>query len=684
MAKTLPGRLLLACLALMVCPWSTVWAGDRNHELAAYDALIQPAQRKHWGFQPVRRPPIPAIKDQNWTRNPIDAFVLSQLESRQWRPAPPATPTALLRRMYLDVIGLPPSLAEQQAALNQPTPERFDRLVEELLARPEFGERWGRHWLDVVRYADTNGYERDATKPNVWRYRDYVIRSFNQDKPFDRFILEQLAGDELPDASAESMIATGFLRLGPWDDEPADPKEDRFDQLDDLVSTTSLAFLGLTMGCARCHNHKFEPLTMHDYYRMVAIFDPLQRPQNGRTELDLPAVPHQRSEGWPGAGAWCPASALGSLATPATWTASLWLLAQSKHPPAEVRGYFLVERSPRAPATHLLIRGKATRPGPAVEPGLPAVLVSHQPTINPTRYSTGRRLTLARWIASEKNPLTARVIVNRVWQHFFGEGLVRTPSDFGTMGQPPTHPELLDYLADEFVRSGWSIKQLARWILTSQTYRMSRRWQSDYAAADPENRLLWRVSPHRLEVEAIRDGMLAASGRLNRKMYGPSMYPQVPREALASHSDPDKIWHAFDERESSRRTVYAFVKRSLIVPMLEVMDFCDTTRSSAQRLVTTVAPQALSLFNGDFVNRQGRHLAQRLEAEAGTDPAAQIDLAYRLTLCRPPNESERTALFEFLRTTREPESANRHGAASPALRELCRVLLNLNEFVYPD
>jgi hypothetical protein len=627
--------------------------------------------------------------------------VLARLETEGWKPNPAAEPRALLRRVHLDLAGLPPTLAEQEAYAADPGAAALDRVIDDLVARPGYGERWGRHWLDLVRYADTNGYERDAARPFVWRYRDYVIRAFNDDKPFDRFVLEQLAGDELPDADADTLIATGYYRLGPWDDEPADPQEDRFDQLDDLVSTTSLAFLGLTLGCARCHDHKFEALTMHDYYRLVAVFNGLNRPQAGRTELVLPSGSRERvavqrrrdrdvaalkrlGTGWSVLAPLSPARALSQQAA---------ALVRNSTPDLPL-GYFMVETSAQPPATHLLLRGKASRPGPTVGPGVPRVLVEKQPTFpSPGKHSSSRRLALARWIADGNNPLTARVIVNRVWQHHFGEGLVRTPSDFGVMGRPPTHPELLDWLTAWFVDNGWSVKKLHRLIMTSNTYRMSKSWNREYGARDPENALLWRFPYGRLEVEAIRDSALAVSGQLNRTMYGPSMYPQVPREALAGSSDPDTIWKPSSEREAARRTVYAFIKRSLVVPMLEVLDVCDTTRSADKRLVTTVAPQALTLFNGDFVNRQARHFANRLVEEAGSDPQKQIERAYLLALCRAPTERERHVMLRFLRQemanllqdTRKnggylEESAARH----KALEQMCRVVFNLNEFVYAD
>jgi hypothetical protein len=399
---------------------------------------------------------------------------------------------------------------------------------------------------------------------------------------------------------------------------------------------------------------------------MVAIFAPLQRPRRGREELDLPA---------------------GSAAQ----------LADARRTPGGPplpRGYFLYEPTQRPPATQVLIRGKAGRPGAAVAPGVPAVLISTQPVFpEPPSGTSLRRLALARWLASPGNPLTARVLVNRIWQFHFGEGLVRTPSDFGVMGDPPTHPELLDWLADWFVQQGWSIKKLHRLIVSSNTYRMSKQWRADYAAQDPEDRLLWRVPYHRLEVEVIRDAMLAVSGRLNARMYGPCVFPPVPRAALAGNSDPDKIWEPSPEPEASRRTIYAFLKRSMIVPLLETLDLCDTTRSSAKRLVTTVAPQALSLFNGEFVNRQAVYLAERLEREAGEDAVRQIDHAYRLALCRPPRDLERAALKRFLdqemaallaEAGGKPAGLNRSQARQLALSHLARVILNLNEFMYPD
>ena len=596
------------------------------------DEVIPKAPSEHWSFQPVKRPSVPESAFQH----SIDAFIFGRRD-----PSPQAAPMALLRRVYLDLIGLPPTIEEQDAFSHEPHPSHksYEAVIDNLLTRPEYGERWARHWLDVVRYADSNGYERDAEKPFVWRYRDYVIESLNEDKPFDRFVMEQLAGDELPDRSVESHIATGFLRLGHWDDEPADPAADRFDQLDDIVSTTGQAFLGLTIGCARCHDHKFEPLATRDYYSLVAIFNPLERPRKGRTELTVPV------DG------------------------------------TEI--YAWREPSAKAPETHVLLRGSPTRFGDLVEPAVPAILVKQQPQFQAGEKTTQRRLGLAQWIASTNNPLTARVIVNRVWQQHFGQGLVTTANDFGLMGAAPSHPELLDWLAHWFMHDAqWSLKKLHRLILTSSTWQQAvgveqgapsteKAGSSElHAPSSMPHAGGLQVRYRRLEVEAIRDSMLAVSGQLNPKRFGPAMKPGIPAAALEANTDKEKIWRASDEREASRRSIYAFIKRGLVVPMLETLDLADTVSSCPQRQVTTVAPQALSLFNGDFVNQQAKHFASRLKREAGDDPAKQITLAWRLALCRDPSADELAKMQAFLR--------------QQSLGQACRVILNLNEFVYPE
>jgi mono/diheme cytochrome c family protein len=629
---------------------------------APADEAATPSPREHWAFQPIRPPTVPEVQDRDWVCNVIDRFVLAKLEARGWRPNPRAPKEMLLRRLYLDLIGLPPTPAEQDAHWQTTGPDAYERLVDQLLHHPAYGERYARHWLDVVRYADSNGYERDAAKPEVWRYRDYVIRAFNADLPFDRFIVEQIAGDELDDGEADAIVATGFNRLGPWDDEPADVAADRFDQLEDIVNSTCQAFLGLTMGCARCHDHKFDPLSQRDYYSLVSVFGLLKRPQSGRTELTLPiAKPADRQR------------------------------MSEEQKKASPQGYFFEEMAATDPF-HVLVRGNPHQPAEEVLPAVPVALASEPPEfLPPSEFTSRRRLSLARWLVGNENPLTARVIVNRVWQWHFGEGLVRTPNDFGLNGEQPTHPELLDYLAWWFVHEAdWSLKKLHYLILTSNSYRQSHRNREDYAAVDPENRTLWKRSLVRLEVEPIRDSVLAASGQLDRSMYGPPMYPHIPREALESHADKTSIWPAFDERSAARRTVYAFAKRSLVVPMLEVLDFCDTTRSSPKRRVTTVPTQALTLYNSDFSMQQAAHFARRLQLEAGNDLAAQIELLWRLALCRRPTAEELATMRQFVADEIEHLRSQSDGTRTDAeLNEaariqLCRVVFSLNEFVYPD
>lgn len=722
-----------------------------------------------WSFQPVQQPAIPPVANADWVSNPIDAFVLARLEAAGFDPNPPAPPRALARRAAFDLLGLPldPDVADEVAAKMRSDEFAFDRFVDQLLASPHYGERWARHWLDLVRYADTNGYEIDGTKPMAWKYRDYLIQSLNDDTPYDRFILEQLAGDELPDASPRTVIATGFIRVGPWDAErgasvqPSEVIEERFNELDDMVATTSQVFLGLTLGCARCHDHKFDPLTARDYYSMVSIFSPLERQRAGRTELTRPTVPPTElkeknladariaelrektksltkplrdgllADGKSG----LPADAVTAFKTPPekrndnqkqlvqrfqsaldtkvesslkSEIAAEFLTEEARQSIELLRreildlegrfnypaGYFFYEPSPVPPPTHLLKRGNPKQPGPVVEPAVPAAIVhqsGQQPPgfESPDAFTSRRRISLARWIASGDNPLTARVIVNRVWQGHFGQGLVRTSSDFGRRGTPPTHPQLLDWLAHWFVHdANWSLKKLHRLIMTSNTWRMSKRLNAEYDAKDPDNRLLWRFPYRRLEAEAIRDAMLSTSGQLNGELFGPSMYPFIPADARRSGYDPTKVWRDFDEKDASRRTVYAFVKRTLIVPFLDTLDFCDTTRSAGQRETTIVAPQALELLNGDFTNRQAAHFAARLIRECGDDIDQQIKRAVRLALARPADKSEMLVLRQHWSAQRaaflEDNSVSAADADHRALAQVCRVIFNLNEFVYTD
>jgi hypothetical protein len=638
--------------------------------LGTADLLRADEPTRHWAFQPVRRPALPTVRERDWVRTPIDAFILAKLETAGIPHAPPADRRILLRRVYLDLIGLPPTLEEQRAFLADARPDALTHVVDSLLARPEYGERWARHWLDVARYAETNGYERDGKKPSAWRYRDYVIDAFNKDKPYDRFLTEQLAGDEIDGANAETQIATTFLRLGTWDDEPAEPMMDRYDQLDDVLGTTASAFMGVTLRCARCHDHKFDPFSQVDYYRMLAVFEPLKRPQSGRKDLDRPV------------------GTAPELANP-------FVAAYRQH------AYIWYEDSPKAPVTHLFRRGDPARPKNEVTLGLPEILVEKQPPPPQSRpRSTGRRLWLARWLTDPHNPLTARVMVNRIWQGHFGRGLVSTPNDFGTMGDAPSHPELLDWLASRSVEDGWSVKKLHRLIVLSNTYQQSAAMPesgirtSKLRSTDPRNRLLSRWPQYRLQAEAVRDSMLAVSGSLNQLQGGQSMYPTLPRAVLAGQSRPGEGWGKSEVHEQHRRSIYIFVKRSLAVPELDLLDAPDTTSSCEMRPVSTTAPQALTFLNGTFANEMALAFAARLEREAGEDPANQVNRAFELALCRQPREAELESCVKFLASQKQQLQAHARQAANKdpkvtenilrrrALAMLCLVLLNTNEFGY--
>jgi len=598
-----------------------------NRGAAWPDGIDDQADRLSlWSLRPIRRPQIPSVTDASWVQNPIDSFVLAQLESRQMVASPRARHRHLIRRATLDLLGLPPTPSEVDRFAKDPAAGAFERVIDRLLANPHYGERWGRHWLDLVRYADTNGYEVDGVKPLAWKYRDWVIGALNADRTYDRFVIEQLAGDEVAAATTETVLATGFHRVGPWDAErgasvqKSEVIEELYNELDDMVSTTSQVFLGLTIGCARCHDHKFDPLTARDYYSMVAVFRGLKREHKGRAELARAALPP------------------GQLA--------------GKDLKAQPQGYFFFEPSPTPPVTHLLNRGNPDQPGIEVTAAVPAALVERQPAFDAAdKFTSRRRISLARWIMSDDNPLTRRVIVNRVWQYHFGTGLVGTANDFGVRGNLPTHPELLDWLAEWFrVEAGYSLKKLHRLIMTSRTYATSKRSHSGNAGKDVENLFLSHFPVRRLEVEAIRDSMLAVSGRLNDRLYGAPMYPFIPADALRSGYNPSGVWKPFNETDANRRTIYSFLKRTLMIPFLETLDFCDTARSAERREVTTVAPQALELFNGEFVNRQSRYFADRVIAEAGTSPDSQLEHAFRLALGRLPTAFERTSLLGFLST----------------------------------
>lgn len=578
------------------------WPDNRMLDLYERTTTVR-AGRDWWSFQPVVRPAPPTIAG-NPSQNPIDAFILEGLQKAGLEPAPPADRRALIKRVYFDLLGLPPTADEIDAFVRDKSPRAYEQLVQKLLDSPHFGERWARHWLDLVRFAETSGYERDQEKVGAWKYRDWVIRAINSDKPYDRFVVEQLAGDEVPDANEETVTATGFLRLGTWNDEPNDPQEYKYERLEDLVHVATAAFLGTTVKCARCHDHKFDPIPQTDYYRVAAAFwaGPIE-PRGS----NLLGGPSKEELGY------------------------------------DVLGWTDIRRDP--PPLHLLKKGEPKYPGPVVPPGtLSVVPALDREFASPEQdaKTTKRRLQLAEWIVDPRNPLTARVFVNRLWQHHFGQGLVRTPDNYGFTGQKPTHPELLDWLADELIRGGWSAKRIHYLMLTSRLYQQSSAHPNyePYAKKDFGNRLWWRAERRRRDAEGLRDAMLVASGRIDLRMGGPSFKPAISAEALEGLSRKTAAWQASPASEQGRRSIYSYTQRSLLPPLMTTFDFCDTTLPCGQRDVSTVAPQALALLNGEFAHQQSEALADRVVAVAGNEPAAQIRAAWRLALGRDPSSAE--------------------------------------------
>ncbi|MBI1369849.1 MAG: DUF1553 domain-containing protein [Planctomycetes bacterium] len=840
------------------------------------DSIITEKARQWWAYQPVARPVTPKVHDATWPRNPIDNFILAKLEAKGLKPAPPADRVTLIRRVYYDLIGLPPTPAQVDAFVHDANPDAYANLIERLLAMPQYGEKWGRHWLDVVRYAETNGYERDNPKPNVFKYRDYVIRAFNTDKPYDQFLREQIAGDELDHVTSDSIIATGYYRLGLWDDEPADRPQAFFDGLDDIVSTTCQSMLAMTVNCARCHNHKVDPIPQADYYRMTAFFRNLTPMANGGPTIErdifsddadaaeterlaaqraeridaltaqLAAVENELREAYqkfrktdqpvrladieslhyrfyrdtwdklpdfdqlkpesegeltqgfytlnprtrddafgfvfegmlkvPAAGEYAfevnaddgvriivngqrvaeMDGVHGFLPEPSRGTITLkagqvpirleyfqkanglglevaWsgpgvnrrllsetdqpenagdlridrLMAQygkkllsaqtvanyrslrkelnelNKEPVHTEKALCVTENGPTSPDSFILSRGSAHAPMQQVQPGFPQVLGFADPTIPdpaPGAKTTGRRRVLADWIASPKNPLTARVMANRIWQHHFGRGIVRSTNDFGGLGELPTHPQLLDYLATEFIARGWSVKDMHRLILMSSAYQMSSQDDDKALAADPNNDLFWRFDMRRLTAEEIRDSILAINGTLNLQMGGPSIFTKVPAEVLATASRPDHAWGNSPPDQQRRRSVYIHVKRSLVEPILETFDLPDTDTSCAVRFATTVPTQALTGLNSDFMNEQAVIFADRLRAEAPGDVPAQVRRALRLAAAKEPSDAQVQRGVNLIRSLTDKD----HLDADKSLNLFCLMVLNMNEFVYLD
>ena len=696
---------------------------------------ITDEDRAWWAFQPLPDQESQIANRKSQIAEPIYAFILDKLSANGIAPNSPAGKRELIRRATFDLIGLPPTPEDVDAFVADNSPDAYPKLIDRLLASPHYGERWARHWLDVVRFAQSNGYERDDEKPEIWRYRDYVVRAFNDDKPYDQFIREQLAGDELavgrisnpsrkpaetPSTEDglkiratgdeyDSLIATGFYRLGVCDDEPDDKQMAVFDDLDDIVTTTSHAFLGLTINCARCHDHKFDPIAQADYYSFLAFFRNIRRyeaPKYAPDSVTLaPLAKPETMRAWQDATSYALAELQSaSRAEPdAKIRSKLDQQARTIENKKANWGWAMVvtENGSTAPATQILTRGNAATPTIEVQPAFPQVISPEKPQLParaPDSKTTGRRGVLADWIANPNNPLTARVMVNRLWQHHFGRGIVPTPNDFGRTGMKPTHPELLDWLASEFIRNGWSIKHMHRTIMLSATYRQSAQADNPPGlAADQGNSLLWRQNLRRVQAEVMRDAMLAVSGQLDAKVGGPRVFLTLPPEVLATQSRPGNGWKASPPQEQRRRSIYIFVKRSLLVPLMENFDYTNTAFPVGERPTTTVAPQALMLLNNTFVREQAAALANRVTRESGDDPTAKIHNLFRRTLQRLPTNSEREIAIDVLgkqRTahldllalesgSRDP-TADSAEAGNRALRSLCLMMLNLNEFLYID
>lgn len=861
-------------------PWPGGEAGrlaDTDSAEAVHDGpmTIEEGQ-DYWAYRAVVRPEVPGsdrVADPAWREHPVDAFIYARLAEEGLEPNPLADRQTLIRRATYDLTGLPPTPEEVAAFVNDEAPDAYERLLDRLLASPHYGEKWTRHWLDAVRYAETDGYERDGKKLNMWRYRDYVIRAFNEDKPYDRFVLEQLAGDELPDADGQSLIATGFMRLQVWDDEPTDRIQARADYIADIVDTTGSVFLATTVGCARCHDHKKDPILQADYYSLYAFFNNLTEPARGnaraitrdiadpvdadglrreaerlaqiaglqatveRVEEELLAksgarqrsvtllpdsregktaqvwrISHELQDGWQlqqfDDRRWDRARAgFGSPEVPGSRVSTAWegegaiylrrtFRVTEEHEQVyltlhhdndvqvfvngilvyEAEGYLsdyqsvqlsqeavdalvvgsnsiavrcvntggigyidvgvgagvvdplaavramdadeltllvgeemsrtyrearaelarlqetpvaapypasvVAERGTRGPEEFIHNRGNANVAGEAVSPSYLTVLGGEQAQYEPRRdiRTTGRRLALAQWIASPDNPLTSRVIANRIWQHHFGRGLVRSSSDFGTLGTGVTHPLLLDYLASEMVARGWSMKQMHKLIMTSRAYRMSSTANGAGLTTDSGNDLFWRFDMRRLTAEEVRDSILAINGSLNRALFGPEVYPPMPDEVLATASRPEDAWGESTPEQADRRSIYIHVKRSLREPFLFAFDQAETDTPCPVRFETTVPTQSLIALNSEFMQTEAAVFAERLQREAGDNREAQVRLALSLVQMREPTDREVAEGMAFIQSIQDEYNLT----DAMAMRMFGVVCFNLNEFMYLD
>ena len=708
-------------------------------------------QRDHWAYQPLEPVEPPDVSEAEWIRNPIDRFILADLESVELPHSPEADRVALIRRVTYDLTGLPPTPEAVAAFLADARPDAYERLVDGLLQSPQYGVRWAQHWLDLAHYADTNGFELDAERPDAWRYRDWVVGALNADIPYDRFIALQIAGDELEKGDVSALIATGFGRSGPREVVGGNviPEVQRQNELTEITGTVGSVFLGLTIGCARCHDHKFDAIPTTDYYRLQSFFaasrldEPLIAPKAEveafeaatkavaakiapiRKQLAELEAPYRKALA-DAKQAMLTAEERALLAIPEkdrtdqqkkiikgiqnsiriTWEDVAEAVADAKvdferrealkrqihqieltrpRPPAHALA--LIDAAPTAPDTFVYRRGDYRNKGPGVEPRPPGVILASQrkdafpkDAIKPLEKSTGRRAGLAEWLADDDNPLVARVIVNRLWQHHFTRGIVATPSDFGVRGEFPSHPELLDWLAARLIEEGWRLKPLHRLMVTSAAYRQSSKAVPRLIEMDEENSLLGRMNRRRLDAEGVRDAMLAVSGELNPKMGGPGVLAPLEKEVadlIFTEAEVVDLWPVDpDPREHMRRSLYLFKKRNVRYPLLESFDAPDNQTACPRRETSTHALQALNLLNSEIAIGRARALAARILREAPDDQAARIERAYRVVLCRPPSSAETARTEAFLDAQRQAD-----GDAA-AWDDFALALLNCNEFLY--
>jgi hypothetical protein len=679
--------------------------------------------KKHWAYLKLSRPEVPSTRSPGWSRNPVDAFVRARLEKEGLAPSPEAAPETLLRRVTLDLIGLPPSPAQTQEFLSDRSPGAYEALVDRLLASPHYGERWARPWLDLARYADTNGFNFD-TRRTMWRYRDWVIAALNSDMPFPEFTIEQLAGDLLPHATLEQRIATGFHRNTMTNEEGGvDPGEARWETLLDRVNTTAAVWLGTTLACAQCHNHKYDPFSQKDYYRFLAFFESSDEP---RIELLTEEEKKERArlrgllrtEETELRKLDLPAHIIKALDTPIekrtnTNRNDLVIYCRAQAPP-QIHGLtsrilelnrdlerldggtalVLSERAGSEPPwAYVRIKGGYTNLGEKVQAGVPASLHGFPES------APQNRLGLAQWLVSAENPLTARVVVNRQWAEFFGRPIVESPEDFGTQGIPPTHPELLDWLSTEWIRKGWSLKALHRTIVTSSTYRQSSRVFPELLERDPYNRLLARGPRFRMEAEMIRDVLLSASGLLSAKIGGPSVFPlQADTSGVVAINKVETAWTPSAGEDRYRRGLYTHWRRT--APFAAFMAFDAPSREccTIRRARTNTPLQALTGLNDPAYFDAARGLARRLTREGAPGVRERVERGFELATGRKPRESERRileGLYEserqrFLRDPRSARAVLRDSAVAPdepetselaAWTMVSSVLLNLDETI---